>query len=150
MAIKLTSRSLRGFREAKLGLIVVKPFLDSKALFGAILSTHGPTLLCSGRRWRGPGAGRDLLASWRTSARAGRWRSPTAPLKAGVGHSAALPRHPWRSVACRTPDREHRNRGTKGYSIPHQEGERTTEVERRYERIQHTPSGKRTNNRGGT
>ena len=44
-----------------------------------------PTVLCSGRRWRGPGAGRDRGASWRASARAGRWRSPAAPLKAGVG-----------------------------------------------------------------
>ena len=44
-----------------------------------------PTLLCSGRRWRGLYAGRDLLAWWRTSARAGLWKSPAVPLKAGVG-----------------------------------------------------------------
>ena len=44
-----------------------------------------PTVLCSGRRWRGLYAGRDLLAWWRTSARAGLWKSPAAPLKAGVG-----------------------------------------------------------------
>ena len=32
------------------------------------------------------------------SAHAGRWRSPAAPLKAGVGHSSARPRHPCGSV----------------------------------------------------
>ena len=65
----------------------------------------GPTLLCSGRRWRGLYAGRDLGAWWHTSARAGLSRSPAAPLKAGVGrrikrwhycqreyHDQALPR----------------------------------------------------------
>ena len=49
--------------------------------------TDGPTLPCSGRRWRGPGAGRDFGAWWRASARAGLWRTPAAPLKAGVGPS---------------------------------------------------------------
>ena len=49
------------------------------------ISLSGPTLLCSGRRWRGPWAGRELLAWWRAVSRAGLERSPAAPLKAGVG-----------------------------------------------------------------
>ena len=52
-------------------------------VFVSLFKADGPTTLCSGRRWRGPGAGRDLGASWRAVARAGRWRSPAAPLKAG-------------------------------------------------------------------
>jgi len=40
------------------------------AKMGAFLSTGGPTLLCSGRRWRGPRAGRDFEMWWRAIARA--------------------------------------------------------------------------------
>ena len=56
-----------------------------RTFFTYYFITGRPTLPCSGRRWRGLYAGRDLGARWRTSARADLWRSPAAPLKAGVG-----------------------------------------------------------------
>ena len=62
-------------------------------VFVSLFKADGPTTLCSGRRWRGLYAGRDLGAWWHTSARAGRWRSPAAPLKAGRWAAASRTCH---------------------------------------------------------
>ena len=48
-----------------------------------------PTLLCSGRRWRGLWARRDFCLSCRAASRADFDGLPAAPLKAGVGRLAA-------------------------------------------------------------
>ena len=56
-----------------------------EAVLSASLSNRRPTLLCSGRRWRGPWAGRDFETWWRATSHAGLGGSPAAPLKAGVG-----------------------------------------------------------------
>jgi len=44
-----------------------------------------PNIACSGRRWRGLGAGRDLVAWWHPTARADLWMSPATPLTLAVG-----------------------------------------------------------------
>jgi len=66
-----------------------------------------------------PELGAILRRGGRAIARAGRWRSPAAPLKAGVGHSSALPLHPLRNT---------NKRCTRGYKITRQKAGKIIEV----------------------
>ena len=47
------------------------PILSRRTLRRSITLHSSPTLLCSGRRWRGLWAGRDFLGPWRAASRAG-------------------------------------------------------------------------------
>ena len=58
-------------------MIVISKYISLR------LFSCGPTLLCSGRRWRGLWAGRDLWWSWHAVARLVLETPPAAPLKAG-------------------------------------------------------------------
>jgi len=75
-----------------------------------MFSTAQPNIACSGRRWRGPGAGRDRGASWRTGARPDLWMSPASPLTLAVGHSGNAPPTPWIGGQRRT--RQHAKKPT--------------------------------------
>ena len=65
--------------------VIIDHNICIRSAFYPYFPPHRPTLLCSGRRWRGPWAGRDFCRSCRAASRAGLWRLPAAPLKAGVG-----------------------------------------------------------------
>jgi len=58
-------------------------------------------VLCSGRRWRGPWAGRDFWRSCRAIARAGLWRSPADAAESWRWHHDCAAPTRWAALAQR-------------------------------------------------